>query len=448
MVEDAAKVFVLDTSAILHDIGCLHSFEDNSVVIPMMVLRELDGLKRNPQKGFAARDAIRALDELFPDMDSMSYGVKTRDGGSISIWGVNGSNFALPAEYAGDTADDLILRVTGRLLQKRKEKDLEPPILVTKDMALRLKARAAGIQAEDLRSGKVERVGELTEGIFDIEVPGDFVAELNDRGSIEVGDLKLPEGMYPNACCRLFVGTRPTLGILLDGGIISVVRRNDGKTKGSVSPRNVEQLFAYGLCRQPSIAATTLVGVAGTGKTLMALRANIDMLWDNNSPIERVVVFRPMIELGSSLGFLPGTAGEKFEPWVSAIVSNLHLIYGGDTASKKKLDADMKAGKISVEPFTFVRGMTFSKTGLIVDEAQNLTPHEIKAVLTRAGEGSKVVLTGDLSQIDNPHLDAGSCGLAATLQRTRRHPMFASIELVKGERSRLAAEIARLFHDV
>jgi len=434
-------------------------FENNDIVLPIVVLRELDGLKSDPRRGGNARRVIRLLDTVFSDKDAMLRGVKNLSGGVMRVVGADGGEFSLPKEYSGNTADDLILRVAGESSVRGNN-----TILVTMDGALRLKARAAGLEAQELHAGKVERPQTLAPHIVEVPAPSHVIDQLYQEGSISVEDVSLPYGMQYNACCRVLdKNHKCALGIYTAQERIVVVRKSDNCRRGTVVPRNAEQLFAYALATKKEVLATILVGVAGTGKTLMALKAGVDLLEDPESSIPRILCFRPTIELGSPLGFLPGSAEEKFAPWASAVQANLLLLFSRRNNSRReeeskkrpKQSADprerlgkyMKEGIISIEPVTFIRGTTFPNSFIVVDEAQNLTPHEVKALLTRAGEGSRVVLTGDLTQIDTPHLDAGSCGLAKALERMRGEE-FGAIELVKGERSPLATLIAELFADL
>ncbi len=479
----AGKLFVLDTSTIIYEPECLNVsraiFGDNDVVVPIMALRELDGLKTDMRRGSNARQAIRLLGDTFPTIESMRNGVKTTGGGHMRVVGVNGGGKPLPKEYLGNTGDDLILGVANSLAAAETEKPEENRrhvILVTKDASLRLKARAAGIDADDLKTGKVERPQSLAPRIANVDASREIIDELYNVGSIPIDGLPLPFGLHLNACIRLSDpddngNKKSALGIFVPGDRIVVVRKGGSeKGKRGISPRNAEQIFAYEMAMRPDILTTILVGTAGTGKTLMALKAGVDLLETHGSGIRRIVCFRPMIDIGPALGFLPGDIDEKYAPWVSPIYTNLQLllahrsnsngsgdgeVQNGDKKKQQKL-ADpkerfnkyIKDETISVQPVTFIRGTTLPNSFIIVDEAQNLTPHEIKALLTRAGEGSRVVLTGDLTQIDSPHLDAASCGLAKALERMKGHPSFAAIELIKGERSRLATIIAELFADL
>ncbi|QQR82720.1 PhoH family protein [Candidatus Campbellbacteria bacterium] len=491
-----SKEFVLDTSSMMYApqiADPLQSpFENHEVVIPIVALLELDNLKLDPMRGNSAREVIRILQSTFPSKESMCEGVATHGGGRMRIVGANGGSFQLPREYQGNSGDDFILRVAGNLTEAEGKKSLDERkmvILVSKDISLRSKARAAGIEAQDLRIGKVERPQSLAPRIVDIEVPTELIDELYQKRSISIDGLELPFGLHVNACCRLTnpEGTKHALGIYVPGERIVVVHKNNDKGRKGVSPRNAEQLFAYNLVMRSELLVNLFIGKAGTGKTLMALKAGIELLSIPEAQINRIICFRPMIEIGTPLGFLPGSSGEKFAPWGTPIYSNLDLLFprhsdkngndeenennghedkhtgngngsNGDVKKLKrskqppdpreKLSRLLETGVISVRPFTFVRGTTFSNALIIVDEAQNLTPHQLKAVLTRAGDCSRIVVTGDLTQIDDPKLDASSCGLAKALERMRGHAEFAAIELVKGERSRLATLVSELFIDL
>ncbi len=478
-MQEKPKHYVLDTSVLMHAPECVDPqrspFGDNNVTIPVMVLHELDHLKMDARRGANAREVIRLMGEVFPTRETMHQGVPTVGGGRMFIRAVNGSGtFVLPKEYAGNTGDDYIIRVAGMLAEELQDTNV---VLVTKDISLRLKARAAGVDADDLKTGKVQKPQALAPHIADIVVDGSVIDDLYQEGSVPVDGLPLPYGIICNTCCRLtdVAGKTHALG-LYTTDTISVVRKVPEHGKRAIVPRNAEQHFAYAMAVNPNILTTILVGIAGTGKTLMALKAGVDLLEDPSSSINRILVFRPMIEIGSPLGFLPGSAEEKFSPWASAITTNLELLFarrgnngnnghaaqhgagtdedegkkrGNKTESgREKMRRYLREGIISVQPVTFIRGTTLPNSFIIVDESQNLSPHEVKALLTRTGEGSKVVLTGDLSQIDSPHLDAASCGLAKALERMRGYPKFSAIELTRGERSQLATLVAEIFSDL
>lgn len=482
------KLFVLDTSVLMYapQVGdpSQSPFESHEAAIPIMALLELDMLKTDTMRGNSAREVIRILQSTFPTKESMREGVTTHGGGRMRIVGANGGSFQLPREYSGNSGDDFILKVAGNLTEAEAKKspgERRLVILISKDISLRTKARAAGIEADDLRLGKVPRPQTLAPRIVEIEVPGELIDELYQKRSIGIDDLSLPFGINHNACCRLSnpEGTKHALGIYVGDHIVVVYKNNDKGKKG-VSPRNAEQLFAYSLVMKSDVLVNLLIGKAGTGKTLMALKAGIELLSIPEAQINRIICFRPMIEIGTPLGFLPGSSGEKFAPWATPIHTNLELLFPRGSAEKSgdeeegdgnahekqehtngdkkrsskpvsprdKLKRLLETGVISVQPLTFVRGTTFSNALIIVDEAQNLTPHQLKAVLTRAGDCSRIVVTGDLTQIDDPKLDASSCGLAKALERMRGHAEFAAIELTRGERSRLATLVSELFIDL
>ncbi|MBK7130284.1 MAG: PhoH family protein [Crocinitomicaceae bacterium] len=429
------KIFVLDTSVLLFDHQSIQNFKDHDVAIPITVLEELDRFKiGNDTKNFEAREIIRYLDKLSGNhnMDQwLSLGPKRGRLKIVMSNLVNGKN----AEeiYGHGKNDHKIINSALGLAHSEKGKQV---ILVTKDINLRLKAKAIGLTSEDYETGKVKDVENVSEGFPIIEdVDNRLISELYKRGRIEekkvIGPRKVANGYY-----------------ILKNGNDSVLCRYDAVTDEiervekeyvfSVKPRNAEQTFAINALLNPDIKLVAMQGVAGTGKTLLALAAALEQKHLYN----QIVLARPIIPLSNKdIGFLPGTAEDKISPYMQPLWDNLKFIKSQFKPGEKKykiIDDMETSGELSITALAFIRGRSLSNMMFIIDEAQNLTPHEVKTIITRAGEGTKVVFTGDINQIDTPYMDEQSNGLTYLIDRLKGHRLFAHIRLEKGERSELA----------
>jgi PhoH-like ATPase len=431
----AKKIFVLDTSVLLFDHQSIQNFKDHDVAIPITVLEELDRFKiGNDTKNFQAREIIRYLDKLSGNhnMDQwISLGPKR---GRLKIVMSNVVKGRDAEEIYGHGKNDhRIINSALTLAESEKGKSV---ILVTKDINLRLKAKAIGLPAEDYETGKVKDVENVSEAFPIIDdVDPKQIAELYKRGRIEekkiIGPRKVANGYY-----------------ILKSGNDSVLCRYDSLTDEiervekeyvfSVKPRNAEQTFAINALLNPDIKLVAMQGVAGTGKTLLALAAALEQKHMYN----QIILARPIIPLSNKdIGFLPGTAEDKISPYMQPLWDNLKFIKSQFKPGEKKFKMldDMEAsGELSITALAFIRGRSLSNMMFIIDEAQNLTPHEVKTIITRAGEGTKVVFTGDIHQIDTPYMDEQSNGLTYLIDRLKGHRLFAHIKLEKGERSELA----------
>lgn len=431
----AKKIFVLDTSVLLFDHQSIQNFKDHDVAIPITVLEELDRFKiGNETKNFEAREIIRYLDKLSGsnNMDQwMSLGTKRGRLKIVMSNAVNGKN----AEeiYGHGKNDHKIINAALSLAEAEKGR---PVILVTKDINLRLKAKAIGLPSEDYETGKVKDVENLDEAFPVIDnVDSKLIGELYRKGRIEekkiIGARKMPNGYYilkngnDSVLCRY-------------DGISDEIERVEKEYVFSVKPRNAEQTFAINALLNPDIKLVALQGVAGTGKTLLALAAALEQKHMYN----QIILARPIIPLSNrDIGFLPGTAEDKISPYMQPLWDNLKFIKSQFKPGEKKykmLDDMEASGELSITALAFIRGRSLSKMMFIIDEAQNLTPHEVKTIITRAGEGTKVVFTGDINQIDTPYMDEQSNGLTYLIDRLKGHRLFAHIRLEKGERSELA----------
>ncbi|PLX80914.1 MAG: phosphate starvation-inducible protein PhoH [Desulfuromonas sp.] len=435
------KTFVLDTNVLLHDPQALFCFEDNDVIIPITVIEEIDGFKKNQSEtGRNARQISRLLDGL-RKANSLVEGVPLEKGGTLKVeLFTEESARRLPPELRADRGDNRILAVA----LQQAEQDDKQVIFVTKDTNLRIKADAVGLTAEDYETDKVS-IDDLYSGKSELLVDKETVDLFYQEGQIDL------EGeFYPNQCLTLVDECNPShtaLGRYQSplGRIVSLVRPQKEGLWG-IHPRNREQQFALDMLLNDDIQLVTLVGMAGTGKTLIALAAGLHLTADENS-YTRLLVSRPVFPLGRDLGFLPGDVEEKLAPWMQPIFDNVELLLGAvDERGKRKRGyrelVDM--GILELEALTYIRGRSIPNQFLIVDEAQNLTPHEIKTIVTRAGEGTKVVLTGDPYQIDNPYVDSSSNGLTYVVEKFKEQEIAGHITLTKGERSCLAELAANL----
>jgi PhoH-like ATPase len=435
------KVFVLDTNVLLHDPRAIFSFEDNDVVIPIVVIEELDKFKKGIDEiGRNARQVSRILDE-YRQKGKLSQGVKLEGGGDLWVELNHQSPERLPNELIATKADNRILATALNL----KHDDL-PVVLVTKDTNLRIKADALGLRAEDYESDMIT-LDELYSGEIELMVDPGAIDEFYAKGELPPAD----PNPYPNQFVLVKNSASPSQTALArynqqKRALVPILGTKHGVW--GITSRNKQQQFALDLLLNDDIRLVTLVGRAGTGKTLLALAAGLEKTIEARA-FQRLVVSRPVFPLGKDIGFLPGDIEEKLRPWMQPIRDNLDFLMGasavaGRAKGKKDLQSLFDLGMIEVEPLTYIRGRSMPNQYLIVDEAQNLTPHEIKTIITRAGEGTKVVLTGDPYQIDNPYIDSSSNGLTFVVDRFKEEPIAGHITLVKGERSDLAELAATL----
>ena len=438
------KIFVVDTNVILHDPTAILRFEDNEIVLPIAVIEELDRFKKQPEMtGRNAREVSRTLDTL-RQQGHLTTGVQLSNGGTLRVaLGDRQTLAGLPPELHGGIADNSILAVG---MQCKKQCNC-PVIVVSKDTNLRIKADALGLKAEDYETDKVD-VDELYTGTTEILVNSAQIDEF-----FQAGYLILEQDFLPNQDITLVDSMNPSHTALgtIEGKSNKIIHLATLPKLGvsRIQPRNREQRFALNLLLQDSIKLVTLVGKAGTGKTLLAIAAGLQKVADEKS-YTRLLISRPVVPMGKDIGFLPGDVNEKLTPWMQPLYDNFDLIFGTQETSDKAghwrrgHEELIEMGLLQIEPLTYIRGRTIPQQFLIIDEAQNLTPHEVKTIITRAGEGTKVVLTGDPDQIDNPYIDAASNGLTYVVERFKYEPIAGHITLTKGERSLLAERATAL----
>ncbi len=430
------KLFVLDTNVVLHDSSCLRQFEEHDIVIPVTVLEELDQFKKGNQVlNFHAREFLRSLDTLSGD--------KLFDGG-VSIGSQHGRVMVklerefhpeLRLNFTNNKPDHHILNIAHHI---SKEKPSRQVILVTKDVNLRMKAKAIGLLAQDYKTDHVKDTSILYRGHRTEEnLPGELIQKLFDRPfEVEAGEWPFQDAPLSNEYMVLRNGTQSALGRYNPAR--RTIQRVDRLSAYGIQPRNAEQIFVLDALTNPDIQLVSISGKAGTGKTLLALAAALEC----RKYYRQILVARPIIPLSNrDIGYLPGDIQSKVEPYMKPLFDNLGVIqnqYVETDVKFSKISRYLEEEKLVIEPLTYIRGRSLVRIFFIIDEAQNLTPHEVKTVITRAGEGTKIVFTGDIYQIDHPYLDLHSNGLSYLIEKMQGQPLYAHVNLEKGERSMLA----------
>lgn len=429
------KIFVLDTSVLLHDHQSIQNFQNNDIAIPITVLEELDKFKiGNDTKNFSAREVIRFIDKLSGQNSLQNWIPLGKGLGKFKV--------ILDTAHSGHNAEDVyakgkndhkIINAALHLKETEKTKDV---ILVTKDINLRIKSKALGIIAEDYETGKVDhgKVDSSTVGIIE-DVDSEQIRQIFTKGHIEeegiLGNKKIANGYY-----ILKNGKSSSLAVY--NPLLDRIERIEKEFVYGIKPKNSEQAFALNALMNPEVKLVALQGVAGTGKTLLALASALEQ----SKKFHQIILARPIVPLSNKeIGFLPGDANDKIGPYMEPLWDNLKFIKSQFGQNEKKHKAILEleeSGKIVISPLAFIRGRSLSNIMFIIDEAQNLTPHEVKTIITRAGENTKIVFTGDVNQIDTPYLDENSNGLAYLVDRLKGQKLFAHVTLEKGERSELA----------
>lgn len=430
------KNYILDANILIHDPQSVFQFADNTVIIPVGVISEIDRFKKErTDRGFNARNVVRLLDSLRGDR-GLAAGIDLENGGRLTVY----CEPDRVLEGGEHPADLEILRVARRI----QEADPQTPvIIVTKDINLRIRADAAGLRAEDYESDRIQ-LSELYSGQSEYTVDSAKLAEFRESGRLLLSDQKLSPNEY-----ILLRSNNGEPGSALGRADIDqqhVVTLHEAKDAlWGIKPRNKEQYFAIDALLDDRVKLVTLMGKAGTGKTLLALAAAIEQVI-RRKRYRGALVARPIFPLGRDLGFLPGDVGQKLEPWMKPIADTVEFLIdaGGVIKGCRDCEALIRAGLMEIQPLTYIRGRSISNRFVVIDEAQNLTPLEVKTVITRMGRAAKIVLTGDPYQIDNPYVDSNSNGFTYLVNRFRSQAVASHIELRKGERSPLAELAANL----
>ena len=430
------KIFVLDTSVILHDHNSINSFAEHDIAIPITVLEELDNFKRGgDSKNFEAREFIRILDRLSANFTLTEWiPLDGKEKGKFKIVMSKGANgIDANAIYGERKADHRILNAALSLMQDEKDKKV---VLVSKDINLRLKAKALNILAEDFETGKIQDVENfhsgrtVIDGVEPEEIRKIFTDGYTENISI-LGDLKENNHFY-------ILKNEKSSTLAFYNPANERIERVEKQYTYGIKPRNAEQTFALHALMNDDVKLLTIQGVAGTGKTLLALASALEQV----KKYHQIILARPIVPLSNKdIGYLPGDAKEKINPYMEPLWDNLKFIKSNFSENEKKykaIEEMVKQEKIIVTPLAYIRGRSFSNVYFIVDEAQNLTPHEVKTIITRAGENAKIIFTGDIYQIDTPYLDEQSNGLSYVIDRLKGNKLVAHVTLEKGERSELA----------
>lgn len=430
------KIFVLDTSVILYDHNAFENFQEHDVAIPIQVLEELDNMKSgNDTRNFEARSFIRLMDDMAKSrLINQWIPLNGKSKGCFKVI-MDAKNASADAEivFGSDKIDHRILNAALGVQFEHPDRKV---ILVSKDICLRLKAKSLNLYAEDYETGKIKNIEELYSGKTTLnKVTDKLLGKLNKNDSLPIDGLDID----PKAGNQFYIlnsknGSASGFYNTQSGFFEKVTEQ----PVLNIHPRNAEQAYAIHALLHPDIKLVTIQGNAGTGKTLLALASALEQ----RKHYRQIFVTRPIVPLSNKdIGFLPGDVKSKIDPYMAPIWDNLKFIkdqFAEDEKMQAKLDELVNNDKISITPLAFIRGRTLSKIFFIVDEAQNLTPHEVKTIISRAGENSKFVFTGDIYQIDTPYLDAESNGLSYLIDKAKGHPLYAHITLQKGERSELA----------
>jgi len=440
------KIFVLDTNVLLHDPQAIFAFADNEVVIPAVVLEEIDSKKRLADElGRNARSVSRLLDGL-RDEGHLHEGIALHSGGLLKVE-LNHRSFMRVQELFGEMSNDnRILAVALNYYLEEKEKaEPRPVVIVSKDVLVRIKADVLGLQAEDYMSDHVVTASEVYGGNVTLFVHPSIIDEFYSYRFLTIKSLQIRTRLHPNefVILRDELGTSKSalLKVSSDGARLEPLFLSNDPVWG-ITARNAQQRMALELLLNDDIPLVTLSGKAGTGKTLMALAAGLSKVEDEHK-YKKLLIARPVVPMGKDIGYLPGEKEEKLRPWMQPIYDNLEFLF--DT--KKSGDIEkilMGLGSIQVEALTYIRGRSIPGQFIIIDEAQNLSRHEVKTIVSRVGEGSKIVLMGDPEQIDHPYLDAVSNGLTHVVERFKEESSSGHVTLEKGERSKLAQLAADL----
>lgn len=440
------KIFVLDTNVLLHDPQSLYAFDDNEVIIPAIVLEELDSKKRLADElGRNARSVSRLLDNM-REQGHLHEGIALPGGGLLKVE-LNHRSFVRVHEMFGEMSNDnrILAVALNYQMEQENAEEKRSVVLVSKDVLVRIKADVLGLEAQDYLSDRMVDHSEFYTGNITLHVHPSVIDEFYSYRFLSVGHLQLRNRLNPNefVILRDEMGTSKSalLKVSQDGVRLEPLFLSNDPVWG-ITARNAQQRMALELLLNDDIPLVTLSGKAGTGKTLLALAAGLLKVEDEHK-YKKLLIARPVVPMGKDIGYLPGEKEEKLRPWMQPIYDNLEFLF--DT--KKAGDIDkilMGMGSIQVEALTYIRGRSIPGQFIIIDEAQNLTKHEVKTIVSRVGEGSKIVLMGDPGQIDHPYLDSVSNGLTHIVEKFKQENISGHMTLEKGERSKLAQHAADL----
>ena len=434
-MSEKRKLFVIDTNVVLHDSTCIHQFEENDIVVPISVLEELDHFKRgNEQLHFNAREFLRQLDELSNQKSTDDSNLQDQKQGKVRVVVNHNWHPDVEAAFQEDCPDHRILNCAYKLSNNNSEQET---ILISKDTNMRLKARSLGITAEDYTTDKIMNLDSVYTGSRLVEdAPGAAIETLINTGQIDL--TAFPRITKPKANENFIIRNGTKSALATYNAIEDKILRVEKMPAYGILPRNAEQSFALHMVTDNKVQLVTLSGKAGTGKTLIALAGALKC----RSDYRKIYLARPIVPLSNrDLGFLPGDIQSKMDPYMQPLFDNLSVIrhqFRAKDKRVKKINQMLEDEKLLITPLAYIRGRSLQRSFFIVDEAQNLTPHEVKTIITRAGDGTKIVFTGDIQQIDHPYLDKRSNGLTYLISRMKNQDMYAHITLEKGERSQLA----------
>lgn len=433
--ENEKKIFVLDTSVILHAHDAIMHFEEHDVGIPITVLEELDQFKKgNDTRNFEAREFIRLIDKLSASHTLQDW-IPLNGKGKGNFRVVMNAHTSIDAEKVFDEkkADHKILNAALTLRESYPNRSV---VLVTKDINLRLKAKSLNLVAQDYETGKVKHIGSIYDDKTIIQVSTQTISELYSSGSCDVDEVMDAKQIVNNS--YFILKSTKNSALAFYNPVTQRVERVDKRQAHGITPKNAEQTFALHAIQNPEVKLVTLQGIAGSGKTLLALAGALDQ----KRAFKQIYLARPIVPLSNKdIGFLPGDIQSKINPYMQPLWDNLKFIqnqYQETDKEYKRITEMVNTEKLVITPLAYIRGRSLSNICFIVDEAQNLTPHEVKTIITRAGENTKIIFTGDIYQIDTPYLDTQSNGLSYLIDKIKSHPLHAHVTLVKGERSELA----------
>lgn len=463
------KIYVLDTNVLLSDPNSMYSFDEHDVIIPMAVLEELDRHKSRPDEvGRNGRQVSRQLDDMRAKGGSLVKGVTLPSGGTLKIVSIATDTLQdLPGELHDPKVDNLIIGLMNHL-SKRAVSEAATPILVSKDINVRIKCDSLGIKCEDYFKMRVtDNPQKFYRGVEVIELQEELIDYFYHNSKLELPAATLAEHqLYPN---QIVVIKSTKDGQTIKSALAKCLEPNKPlipvvniTSAFGLTPRNKEQSFSLDLLFDDNIKLLTLVGPSGTGKTLLALAAGLEQLrglgHEKTARYDKLIVTRPVQPVGKDIGFLPGTLEEKMEPWIAPVRDNLNFLMDSrrnrpkrkrgseryDTDDNMYLKLMQEKGLIEIEAITFIRGRSIPNAFIVIDEAQNLSMHELKTIITRVGDGTKIVLTGDIEQIDNVHVDVFTNGLTYAVERFKEHQIAGHVTLQKGERSALATLASKI----